>query len=126
MKYIVRPLKVKIIGPKHPIISGNKAELICESEGSRPNATISWWIRNENYEINNIDKSEYFNRKSIKDSYISSSTNFLNSDFSSKLMLYVNESFDQKKIICRAEHPILPDSSIEDIYTLNVYCKLFE
>ena len=118
----MRPLKVKIIGPKHPINAGERVTLVCESEGSRPNATISFWTRNENYEDNYIEKSsDYFSRKSIKDSWISST--LISSDFSWKLTLLVNESYNNKQIICRAEHPILPDSAIEDVYTLNVRCK---
>lgn len=118
----VRPLKVQIIGPKHPINAGERVTLVCESEGSRPNASISFWTRNENYEDNYIEKPDYFGRKSIKDSWISST--LISSDFSSKLTLLVNESYNNKQIICRAEHPILPDSAIEDVYTLNVRCKL--
>ena len=124
----MRPLKVRIIGPNHPINSGDKVTLVCESEGARPNATISWWTRNENYEDNNIEKSDYFGRKSIQgmnklDSWISST--LISSDFSSKLNLYVNETYNNKQIICRADHPILPDSAIEDVFTLNVQCKCF-
>lgn len=117
-------MKVKISGPNHSIDSGDKVTLVCESEGSRPNATISFWTRNENYEDNYIEKSDFYSRKNIKDSWISST--LISSDFSSKLTLLVNESYNNKQIICRAEHPILPDSAIEDVYTLNVRCKFLK
>ena len=97
----MRPLKVKITGPNHSISAGDRITLNCESDGSRPNASISFWTRNQNYEDNYI---EHFNRKNIKDSYISST--LISSDFSSKLTLLVNETFNNKQIICRAEHPV--------------------
>jgi CD80-like C2-set immunoglobulin domain len=39
----VRPLDVHILGSNQPLSAGRRYDLLCQSSGSRPPATITWW-----------------------------------------------------------------------------------
>ncbi|ROT75239.1 hypothetical protein C7M84_006226 [Penaeus vannamei] len=38
------PLEVRIVGETTPMVEGRAYQLVCEAGGSRPPATLSWWI----------------------------------------------------------------------------------
>nr|CAD7567686.1 unnamed protein product [Timema californicum] len=40
--YFVGPLDVRILGANQPLSSGRRYDLLCQSSGSRPPATITW------------------------------------------------------------------------------------
>ena len=42
----MRPLEVKIY-PKKPLLEGQKAELTCESKGSKPSTKLTWFINGQ-------------------------------------------------------------------------------
>ena len=43
----VKPLSVKILGSREPLSAGKEYELVCQSIGARPPATITWWLGGE-------------------------------------------------------------------------------
>lgn len=71
MLFAVGPLDVMILGSNQPLSAGRRYDLLCQSSGSRPPATITWWkdtqrlentketVRNnenfEHYDVNNLN-----------------------------------------------------------------------
>lgn len=43
----LKPVDVKIVSFKRTLTSGEKTEVICQSRGSRPPATLNWFLNNE-------------------------------------------------------------------------------
>ena len=43
----LKPVDVKIVSFKRTLTAGEKTEVICQSRGSRPPATLSWFLNNE-------------------------------------------------------------------------------
>ncbi|RWS09399.1 sidestep protein-like protein, partial [Dinothrombium tinctorium] len=85
--------------------SANKrAELRCESIGSRPPAKISWWKGSE--------------RLTSSKQSVSQDGNVTHSSLS----LSVSVEDNGKQIYCKAENVEMKQSSIEDRITLNVFC----
>lgn len=41
--FAVGPLDVKILGSNQPLSAGRRYDLLCQSSGSRPPASITWW-----------------------------------------------------------------------------------
>ncbi|XP_046974289.1 nephrin-like [Vanessa cardui] len=39
----LRPLWVRLLGGKRPLVAGRRAELVCQAVGARPPPNISWW-----------------------------------------------------------------------------------
>ncbi len=39
----VRPLEVRILSSRQPMSANKKYELTCQTFGSRPSATVTWW-----------------------------------------------------------------------------------
>ncbi|KAK9743682.1 CD80-like C2-set immunoglobulin domain [Popillia japonica] len=46
----VGPLDVKILGANQPLSAGRRYDLLCQSSGSRPPATITWWKNGQRLE----------------------------------------------------------------------------
>lgn len=43
LRVAVRPLDVHILGANQPLSASRRYDLLCQSSGSRPPATITWW-----------------------------------------------------------------------------------
>lgn len=43
----LKPVEVKIVSFKRSLTSGEKTEVICQSRGARPPATLNWFLNNE-------------------------------------------------------------------------------
>lgn len=39
----VAPLNIRLLGAHQPLSAGRRYDLLCQSAGSRPAATITWW-----------------------------------------------------------------------------------
>lgn len=46
----VGPLDVKIVGANQPLSAGRRYDLLCQSSGSRPPASITWWKNGQRFE----------------------------------------------------------------------------
>ena len=49
----VRPLTVHLLGTNNPLSVGVTYQLTCQSVGSRPAATITWWMGGEKLRLTN-------------------------------------------------------------------------
>ncbi|XP_042886631.1 nephrin-like [Penaeus japonicus] len=56
------PLDVRILGSMESLSEGERYEIVCESSGSRPTATISWW---KNGMLMTDTKSEVFHEGNV-------------------------------------------------------------
>lgn len=103
--FTVRPLNVQITTPQRPLIADKRAEFKCESYGARPSAVVTWWKGPRRLQHVNEDVSSLLNLTTS--------------------VVYFKPSYedDGKVLACRADHSILPDSSLEDSRILNVHCK---
>lgn len=102
----VRPLDVRITSEKRPLSAGHKVQLTCRSSGSRPAAVITWWLGSKRI-LHHISDQ------------VSESLNVTTS-----ILHFVPSSEENgQTLYCRADHSILPDSALEDSWTLNVHCK---
>ncbi|KAF5301906.1 hypothetical protein FQA39_LY10561 [Lamprigera yunnana] len=102
-----QPLRAKLWGKQHILSAGSTYEISCEIIGSRPRPIISWWL----------DNIQLTSGKELSNSVNYTSTSFLT----------FKPSMDQhKKIItCKGTHPIFVNSTVEDIWKLNIYFKPF-
>ncbi|XP_033322506.1 protein turtle homolog A isoform X1 [Megalopta genalis] len=95
----LKPLVVQIL-TKEPRVSADKNyDVECWTNGSRPNAVITWWKANE--QIKTMVKNYVENNLSI-------------------LSFVPSIDDDGKYLTCRAENPALPNSALEDKWRLDV------
>ncbi|XP_042243451.1 protein turtle-like isoform X2 [Homarus americanus] len=98
------PLDVRILGSTDgPFSEGSQYKIVCESSGSRPTATITWWkdgmlmtdARSQVFQEGNVSRSTLHLTPTLADhdAYIS----------------------------CRAKNPRVPTAVMEDATKLNVY-----
>ena len=107
---IVRPLNVRITTVHRPLIDGQMIVINCESDGARPPALLSWWKQSQRLEHAVTEE-------------IGVGNSISNRTFST--IQFVPTINDNGKVLsCRADHPVLPDSSLEDSWILNVLCML--
>ena len=89
---------------KRPLSADKETEVRCSSTGSRPPANITWWKGS----------------KEIK-SGISSSQS---PDASTSMLRFTPTVEDNGKYFsCRAHNPLIPGSSKEEGWNLEVFCK---
>ncbi|XP_050721791.1 nephrin-like isoform X2 [Eriocheir sinensis] len=98
------PLEVRILGRRDgPYSEGQQYKLVCESSGSRPSATITWWkdgmlmtdTRNQVFQEGNVSRSTLHLTPTLADHDI-----------------YIS---------CRAVNPLVTTAVMEDSTKLNVY-----
>ncbi|XP_069944593.1 protein turtle homolog B [Cherax quadricarinatus] len=98
------PLDVRILGsPGGPFSEGRQYKVVCESSGSRPSATITWW---KNGLLMTDARSQVF-----QDGNVSRST----------LHLTPTLADHDAHIACRAKNPLVPTAVMEDTTKLTVY-----
>ncbi|XP_042886164.1 nephrin-like, partial [Penaeus japonicus] len=97
------PLDVRILGSMESLSEGERYEIVCESSGSRPTATISWW---KNGMLMTDTKSEVFHEGNV-----------------SRSTLYLTPSVADHDtyVSCRAKNPLVPSAVLEDSKKLNVH-----
>ena len=101
----VRPLEVKVMPRRRPLSVGWIAQLTCEARGARPQAILTWW-RN-GHEVEGTTETV------LEDGNLTMST-----------YAFTPKPEDNgKTITCKASHPTLPMTPIEDTVALNVHCE---
>jgi hypothetical protein len=115
----VRPLTVKVTGPRSAVSAGTRVTLTCESDGARPPALLSWWRRNQS--VHEFAKSEPETNSIGTGSAASDDSSAWKAE--SSLQVQATAAAHLQQFTCRADHPILPDSALEHSYTLHVNCK---
>lgn len=102
----MRPLEVKIAAPHYPLNAGSRKQIICETTGSRPRAILSWWLDGKKIGAGTTDTVSDGGNLTV-----------------STLHLVPTPNDDGKILSCRAENPAVPNSAIEDEWTIRVHCK---
>ncbi|GBM06337.1 hypothetical protein AVEN_121380-1 [Araneus ventricosus] len=100
----VRPLEVKIAAPHYPLNAGSRKQIICETTGSRPRAILSWWLDGKKIGAGTTDTVSDGGNLTV-----------------STLHLVPTPNDDGKILSCRAENPAVPNSAIEDEWTIRVH-----
>ncbi|XP_046630954.1 neural cell adhesion molecule 2-like isoform X2 [Daphnia pulicaria] len=100
----LKPLDVRILSSRQPLSSGKKYDLTCQTAGSRPPPTVTWW------------KDGQLLRRSQETPYDGGNVTL------SQLTVQLTPEDDGKKLVCRVENPALgPASAVEDSWLLDVY-----
>ncbi|CAG9572671.1 unnamed protein product [Danaus chrysippus] len=98
----VRPLWVRLLGGKRPLVAGQSTELVCQAVGARPKPNISWWKGGTRL-------------KNVRET-ISSDGNV-----TSSILTFVPSIDDAGRVLsCRAIQPRLPHSTHEDGWKLEI------
>ncbi|XP_066963446.1 nephrin-like [Macrobrachium rosenbergii] len=94
---------VKLTPPEEYVSAGTIEELECSSSGSRPDAAISWWRDNRRITNPKAEEKRMLNR-------------------TVSILRIVPKPEDHGVVFtCRVENPILPSSTLEESYKLNVH-----
>ncbi|CAH1186722.1 unnamed protein product [Phyllotreta striolata] len=98
------PLDVKILGSNQPLSAGRRYDLLCQSSGSRPPASITWWKSGQRLEKTNHTTS--------KDGNTSINT----------LGFVPKKDDDGKYLSCKAENKAIPSAVVlEDGWKLEIH-----
>ncbi|XP_066953807.1 uncharacterized protein [Macrobrachium rosenbergii] len=97
------PLDARILGSLDSLAEGERYEIVCESSGSRPTATITWWkggilmtdTRSQVFQEGNVSRSTLYLTPSLADHDV--------------------------YVFCRAKNPMVPSAVMEDSRKLNVH-----
>lgn len=101
----VRPVSVKIVGDRKPLSAEKVSTLSCVSSGSRPPATITWWMG-----VTRLKHTE---------DQLSTDGN----STTSRLSLTSTIDDIGKEVTCRAENTHIASSAIEDTIKLDINCE---
>ncbi|GFY52713.1 ig-like domain-containing protein [Trichonephila inaurata madagascariensis] len=99
----IRPLVVKISGPRQPFSAGARVQLKCSSQGSRPPAVITWKKAGSNF-------------KNPQEEVVTGG----NATVSMFFFTPTPEDHGHY-VTCRAENPLIPGSDIEDKWKMEVH-----
>ena len=107
---------MKILGDKpHKPLSADKVSiLVCESSGSRPPATITWWMG-----VTRLKTDTTTTTTATDEQVVSVDGNTT----TSRLSLTATLDDIGKQVTCRAENTHIASSAIEDTITLDINCK---
>ncbi|GIY53778.1 nephrin [Caerostris darwini] len=101
----VLPLHVGIIDSNHPMLAGERYEIVCQAIGSKPAAITRWWL-----EGNKITSGF---SEIIEEEFGNLTTNILQ---------FVPVPEDNGKVLtCKAANPAIPKTTIETTLLLNVH-----
>ncbi|XP_071512238.1 cell adhesion molecule 2-like [Panulirus ornatus] len=98
-----KPLAVKVLGSREPLSAGREYELVCQSVGARPPASLTWWL--DGLQLTNATTST------------TSSGNVT----LSTLTLMPTDADGGKFLKCLAESPVIDHQPLEDRWQLEVY-----
>ncbi|XP_045127672.1 synaptogenesis protein syg-2-like isoform X2 [Portunus trituberculatus] len=98
-----KPLSVNILGSREPLSAGKKYELVCQSVGARPSASLTWWL--DGVQLTNASTST------------ASSGNIT----LSTLTFVPKDSDGGKYLKCLSESPVIQHTPLEDKWRLEVY-----
>ncbi|KAK7072055.1 hypothetical protein SK128_020096, partial [Halocaridina rubra] len=101
------PLSVTIVPVQIPIVAGRRTDMECTVIGSHPPPIVTWFLDSEQVGPKHTSAKVHEN--------ITVST----------LALDITRRHHGNQIVCRAEHPTLTTSILEDIFTLVVLCKYY-
>lgn len=101
----MKPLEIMITTSKKPVSANKLVKLSCESSGSRPAASLTWWLGSKK-----LTKAD---NKYVEEVNLSKSV----------LTLVPSSEDDGKFLVCRVENPNMPNSAKEDGYRLQVNCE---
>ncbi|XP_037794157.1 nephrin-like, partial [Penaeus monodon] len=134
------PLEVRIVGETTPMVEGRAYQLVCEAGGSRPPASLSWWIGGAS--IPN-DKGQAQQGSGDGGTASSSSSASISASVTqlvpgrhvvrhqlaqesggnvsrSVLQLVARRDQNGAILMCRAKNPLLPQVALEDSLALDV------
>nr|XP_015837001.1 PREDICTED: nephrin isoform X2 [Tribolium castaneum] len=97
------PLDVKILGANQPLSAGRRYDLLCQSSGSRPPASITWW--------RNGQRLEGAKKTTSNDGNTTTST----------LSFVPRKEDDGKYLSCRAENKMMSTDRLEDKWKLEIH-----
>ncbi|XP_047494620.1 neural cell adhesion molecule 1-A-like [Penaeus chinensis] len=97
------PLEVNILGNNAPLSEGERYSLVCEASGSRPAASLTWWMEG----VLMTDTKDQI----LHEGNVSRST----------LHVVPTRSNDGDMVSCRAENAMLEGAAMEDTRKLIVY-----
>nr|XP_027215989.1 nephrin-like [Penaeus vannamei] len=97
------PLEVNILGSNAPLSEGERYSLVCEASGSRPAASLTWWMEG----VLMTDTKDQI----LQEGNVSRST----------LHVVPTRSNDGDMVSCRAENAMLEGAAMEDTRKLIVY-----
>lgn len=100
-----QPLSVKILASREAISAGKEYELVCQSVGARPPASITWWLDGAH----------------LTNATISTASN--GNVTLSKLHLVPSDTDRGKFLKCLAESPVINHQPLHDQWKLDVQCK---
>ena len=103
MHFAVKPLYVQILNMTLTLASHKKYDLVCKTNGSRPDAVISWTKGKKPL-------------KRFKEVYLHNST-------ISTLNFVPSVEDDGKLLTCRAENPKVTGMYIDSVMNISVHCK---
>ncbi|XP_018319740.1 hemicentin-1-like [Agrilus planipennis] len=98
------PLDVKIVGADQPLSAGRRYELVCQSSGSRPHATMTWWKDGQR----------------LEGSKETGSTDAEGNTTTSTLSFVASKDDAGKKLTCQAENKAVPAPALRDVWTLKI------
>ncbi|XKL59278.1 hypothetical protein PGB90_000294 [Kerria lacca] len=104
LELILRPLLVKLRTKPTSLIAGEEYVITCESQGSRPQAVLSWWMDEKMFEDEKMEN-------------IANETVALSS-----IRFFPKPKDDGRFLKCRGENPELAESVLEDSLLFNVVC----
>ncbi|KAK5647693.1 hypothetical protein RI129_002585 [Pyrocoelia pectoralis] len=96
------PVDVKILGANQALSAGRRYDLLCQSSGSRPPASITWW--------KNGQRLEKTKETTSNDGNTTTST----------LSFIARKEDDGKYLSCRAENKMLSADGLEDGWKLEI------
>ncbi|XP_044744412.1 nephrin-like isoform X1 [Coccinella septempunctata] len=97
------PLDVKILGANQPLSAGRRYDLLCQSSGSRPPASITWWKNGQRLERTKDTTSNDGNTTT------------------STLSFIPKKEDDGKYLSCRAENKVMNAEGLEDGWQLEIH-----
>ncbi|XP_049828933.1 nephrin-like isoform X1 [Schistocerca gregaria] len=99
----LRPLWVRLVGENRPLSADNTYQLSCEAVGTRPQPVFSWW--KAGVQLRN-----------------SRETTSADGNTTTSTLTFVPIVEDSgKKVTCRAGTPLIPDSTLEDSWKLDIF-----
>ncbi|CAG9563466.1 unnamed protein product [Danaus chrysippus] len=102
--FALRPLSVEILEREQPLSVGQETDIACKAVGSRPPATITWWLVDKKMVVNTPQTNSEDRNETI-----------------SFLRWTPRMEHNGRVLTCRASHPILEYATLETTITLDLH-----